>query len=139
LLPSSLPEIAAAAKDHGRNWRTGIDSWVVNSGSGYNLVSRRAVDKGENIIKVETPLRLATANGIITVNEKIIVSIQELGIRVEAWVLEDTPLVLSLENLIKEHGCDFGWSNLDVKRAWLKKGTKTIELPICQGVPNVKL
>ena len=133
---SVLSELATPAKRL-QSLLPGLNSWAVDSGSGYNLIPRKSVDKPENIKTVETQLVLRTTNGITKSFEKVMVYIPMLDADVEAWILEDTPLVLGLRNLIKEHGCRFTWACAD--KARLRRGAKSVELPVMQGVPVLKI
>ena len=140
-IASGLQELSLANQEPDGQLLPGVDSWVMDSGSGRHLVSRRVLDKNANtnIVKGNETIRLKTANGIVETCEKVRIYVKGLGIYVTAWVLEDTPLVLSLNALAEEHGFDF---RLGLRKgracAWLINGARKTNLPIMMGVPLLK-
>ena len=117
--------------------RPGTNAWVIDTGSGYNLVARHNVDNAQHIIRAKTPLTLLTANGVTESHEYVVVNIPVLNIRTEAWILENTPLVLSVNKLVRDHGCEFAWKRPHV--AQLQRGSKRIALQVAQGVPVLRV
>ena len=94
----------------------------------------------KNIVKAKEALRLSTANGIVTTDQKVRIYIRELDTWLLAWVLEETPLVISVDDLVKNHNYEFKMKKLQGKSvAWLTKGSKKIRLPIVQGVPVLQV
>ena len=120
------PEVLAVAKNN---------AFIVDTGSGHHLVGRKHVSE-KTITKVypDKSLRLMTANGITTSCFKTKVYIKHLGASVEAWVLDDSPLVLSVDKLVAENGFDFAWK-ASTRKAVLSKNGQNHTLTIAQGVP----
>ena len=77
---------------------------------------------------------LQTANGIIKSNLKTRVNIKQLGPNVDAWVLDDTPLVLSVGKLVDENQFDFHWNQLS-RKATLIRNRQKFSLTTQRGVP----
>ena len=123
---SKKPEILAVSK---------YNAFIVDSGSGHHLVGKRQV--AENTLTKVDPdkaFRLQTANGITTSALNTRVHIKHLNTHVDAWVLEDTPLVLSVDKLVEENGFDFVWK-ASTRKAMLTKNGRAHTLTIQQGVP----
>ena len=88
----------------------------------------------EHIKYCEEGLLLQTANGLVKSHLKSRVNIKQLGIKVDAWILDNTPLVLSTGKLVEENGCDFQWDHR-TRKATLSKKRQTFSLTIQRGVP----
>ena len=115
--------------------KAGINAFIFDSGSGHHLVGKKQVaEKILARINPDKTLRLQTANGITTSNLKTRVHIKHLNTYVDAWVLDDTPLVLSVDKLVEENGFDFAWK-ASTRKATLTKHGKTHTLTIQQGPP----
>ena len=84
-----------------------------------------------------SPLKLKTANGSIEVSECTTVEVDILGgDEFEVRVLPDTPNVLSVAQLVEQHGATFYWST--AHGALLTyKGPHQLEVQ--QGVPLLAL
>ena len=133
-----IEHLTLIAKETDGGLKPGVDSWVADSGSGRHLVSRKVLDENasKHIVKVKEPIRLSTANGIVVVEEVVKIYIRLLDIWVQAWVLEETPLVISVDDIVKNHDWEFGMKNVRGKTfALLSKGSKRIKLSVNQGVP----
>ena len=89
--------------------KAGRNSWVVDAGSGHNLVPRASLTEEERagLEKSDKPLLLNTANGTIRVQSQTTTSISALGSRVVARVLDNTPRVLSVQYLVEQLGAEF--------------------------------
>ena len=135
---NGLVELALINKEKSESSKPGVDAWVIDTGSGRNLVSKKDLDKHaeKNIKVVDEPLRLATANGVVETNEIVKIFIRRLNIWVVAWVLESTPLVLSVDDLVENHGFEFEWKKKAGRnRAVLSSEGRKFDLPIRLGVP----
>ena len=108
-------------------------SWTLALGT-ISLEEKASQKKGLTKVDPDKGLRLFTANGITTSLLNTRVHIKQLGIWVEAWVLENSPLVLSASKLIEENGFDLAWKNA-TRKATLTKNGKRHALTISQGVP----
>ena len=84
--------------------------WIIDSGSGFDLISGRSLTKNDRrvIIKTDNPCRMATANGVATVDEQLSFHIDGIGSTVDAVVLNNSSCnVLSLGKLCMEKGFGF--------------------------------
>ena len=52
-----------------------------------------------------------TANGEVQTREEATVYVEELDLFVKVMLLEETPAVLSLEKLCKDHGYTYHWTS----------------------------
>ena len=99
------PIAAAAAKP----MNTGPDKWIVDTGSGLDLVGIQDVPPFEtkNFLRDRNPVELHTANGITVVNQEVSMQIMSLMEDIHPLVLESTPAVLSVG---KREGWTFIWN-----------------------------
>ena len=111
------------------------EAFMLDTGSGQHLVGRSQVSDETNITKVDpkNSLRLRTAAGIITCNWQTRIHIRQLDIWVVAWVLEESPLILSVGKLVEQNGFDFAWKH-STRKAFLTKDGKQHILKISNGV-----
>jgi hypothetical protein len=123
----------------GAGLQAGVNCWVVDTGSGHNLVPKEALTESErrNLSRSADPLKLSTANGIIEAREITTSRINELGHDVCTRVLHRTPRVLSVQQLVEKHGATFSWTPKDGAVLELR-GVKH-HLPVKQGVPLLAL
>ena len=104
LLPPAVALAALNSKDETPKTILAVskyNAFIVDSGSGHHLVGRQQVDE-TRLTKVDPDkaLRLQTANGITSSVFKTRLYIKQLKTHVDAWVLEDAPLVLSVDKLV---------------------------------------
>ena len=112
----------------------GVNSWVIDTGSGYHLVPKatRTPQEVVETRKAEDVLKLSTANGIITNDLETSTTLDELGgIEINSRVLQRTPRVLSVHQLVKV-GAKFAW---DSSGAWLQLNGIWYPLIVQHGVP----
>ena len=116
----------------------GVDSWVIDTGSGHNLVPRTDLNAEElqAIRPASEPLRLSTANGVIKVRDVTDCRISEFGQVLESRVLDKTLRVLSVQQLVEKQGAAFSWTPEGAK---LVMHGKTHYLLVKQGVPLLAL
>jgi hypothetical protein len=119
--------------------KAGVNSWVVDTGSGHNLVPRDDLTENEkaNMTVSDEALRLSTANGIIEARDITNTIVSELGTHVIARVLDKTPRVLSVQQLVEQEGASFSWTPAE-GAVLVLRGVKH-RLPIKQGVPLLAL
>ena len=112
----------------------GVNSWVIDTGSGHHLVGRKGFTETEKaaVVNAGSNLTLATAGGTIKANQETVAAVRLFQGDVVARVLEDSPRVLSVNRLVTEHGAEFHW---DSGGAYLIIGGKRIDLPVKSGVP----
>ena len=115
--------------------RPGIDSWVIDTGSGQNLAGIRSLtDQEKQALKHDgNPLKLSTANGIVNDTRISTADVRELdNIKLPLRVLNKTPRVLSVAQLV-ELGGEFSWTR--AHGAVLTLNGRRHELQIQNGVP----
>ena len=78
---------------------------------------------------------MMTANGEVQTREEATVYVEEVDLFVKVMLLEETPAVLSLGKLCKDHGYTYHWTS-DQKPHLTKKG-KRIDCNISNYVPFV--
>ena len=127
---------AEAQKD---SLKAGVNSWVVDTGSGHNLVPKTSLSEQEkaSLRDAQDVLTLATANGVIKAKQTTTSRVSELGSTVESRVLSSTPRVLSVHYLVTQRGATFSWS--PNSGASLLLDGKLHHLPVKQGVPLLAL
>ena len=111
---------------------------MIDTGSGHNLVPRGDLSEEElrAIRPAAEPLRLSTADGVIKVRDVTDCLVSEFGQFLESRVLDKTPRVLSVQQLVSKQGASFSWSPEGAK---LVVHGKTYYLPVKQGVPLLAL
>ena len=124
--------LAATVQLPPANLKPGIDSFIIDTGSGHHLVRRSMVASEKHLTHCSEGLLLQTANGTVRTNLKTRINVKHLNVKVDAWVLDDTPLVLSASKLVNENGFDFNWIRA-TKTASLKTNGRGIPLAIQLG------
>ena len=77
-----------------------VRSWILDSGSAFDIVSRGVLADSESSSITSGPRRtLQTANGDLDASEEARVEVHQLGHVTDAVVLEESPCVLSLGKL----------------------------------------
>ena len=118
--------------------KPGVDALIVDSGAGQHIVDRDSVASEKHLTHCGTGMRLRTANGIVETHLKTKVFLKHLGIKVIAWVLNNTPNLLSIGKLVEDHGCDFTWDHRS-KKTTLTKDGKRIVLGTVNNVPYLPI
>ena len=113
--------------------KPGVDSWVVDTGSGHHLIAKTLLTSNERGAQRKTTdvLQLSTANGTCRADVVTDVLIKGIDEEAEVRVLNKTPRVLSVHKLV-ERGGEFCWND---KGAFLKYNGITYELDVQKGVP----
>ena len=111
----------------------GVDSWVIDTGSGHHLMAKSCLDAEEFEAqrKSTSSLKLSTANGPCSADTVTDVRVRALGEEAEVRVLPKTPRVLSVSKLV-EDGAEFWWTG---EGAFLQYKGKVHKLPVQKGVP----
>ena len=87
-----------------------VNSWLVDTGCGHDLVGKRDLGKhAGHIKKSANPIVFATANGAVPSYDSIKMKVPELGETVQPWVLKSSPAVLSVGARCMENGYSFVW------------------------------
>ena len=97
--------------------------FIVDSWASFNIVCRSDLTEQElrKVHKAPEPQLLYTANGVTTAEDVVEVCIHDLDIVVEAYILEDTPSVVSMADICDKHGYDY--VQRSKKRPYLQKGS----------------
>ena len=111
------------------------NSWMLDSGSGFDLVGRGDVDLDRlpPIEDLPRPLEVNTANSTVILKESVPVQIGTLGIVVKPVLMEDCPSVLSLGKRIVEEGYSFEWHHGRKPVLTAPDGTRTV----CKSATSV--
>ena len=109
--------------------------WIIDSGSGFDLISSSSLTDADKIEPIKNPLTMATANGITSVNKEWKGQISGIGDKITAAVLENSPCnVLSLGKLVMDRGYSFHWTQGKDPVLKDEKG-KTVLLEVQRYVP----
>jgi len=117
-----------------------VRNWLVDSGSGLDLISRKDASECLGFIIRGINVELATANGQTSSDEVLPLVIKRLNEAISPHVLEDTPNVLSLGRRIIEDGYSFHWLAYSTQ-PWLEHPTTgdVIVLEVKDFVPYLKV
>ena len=86
--------------------------WIVDTGTENHLVSRCNVHPDDpGLHKTDRPLRLATANGTITADERVYMKAGEMNEDIDPIVLDQTVNAVSVGRFVMEGGWSFHWEN----------------------------
>lgn len=91
--------------------RPGVDSWVMDTGSGHHLKAKNRWTPAEQKATKQSicNLKLQTANCHLEADRVTETTVRELGQQIEVRVLPDTPNVISIGRLVEEDGAIFHW------------------------------
>jgi len=85
-----------------------VKKWIFDSGCGVDLVSKKDIKGFEHKIRdADEPLVFRTANGRTEAESTIKIPCKEIGCSVNAYVLQNTPAVVSMGKRCMEEGCSF--------------------------------
>ena len=110
---------------------------VVDSGASMHMVSKRDLNSAElwTMRTSKNPTTVMTANGEVQTREEATVHVKELYLFVTVVLLEETPAVLFLGKLCKDHGYTYHWTS--GQKPHLTKNGKEIDCNIPNYVPFV--
>ncbi len=87
-----------------------VKEWIVDTGTENHLIS---ADKccmiDDDIVEVDRPLRLATANGEITADKRVTKEVSALDTTINPLILDKTVDAISVGRLVIEDGFSFHW------------------------------
>eukprot|EP00435_Cladocopium_sp_Y103_P055252 s90_g18.t1 len=83
--------------------------FIMDSGSGYDLITRRKVDRLDTETYEGETVNFHTANGITSTSQMTDLNFEVFDEPVKAHILEDTPSVLSMGKRCMEQGFSFIW------------------------------
>ena len=118
---------------------TGPTSWLVDSGAAVDLVRSRDIPAEMSPMygMAERPISLSTANGLIESKETVALQIPSIGETIDAYVVEDTPPVLSLGRMCMKMGYSFRWDK-GVNPILITPSGKEIELSLSHHCPYLE-
>ena len=110
--------------------------FIVDSGAGFHCVQRSNLSNVElQTLKNTTSIALQTANGMVNANQVVQVYIQELRLKLWALILDNTPCLLSMGRLCRQHG--FTFTQEDANPPVLYKGDIRVYCQSTFDVPYI--
>ena len=102
----------AGVKNCPRFIRTQDTRCIVDTGASDHIISRKHLTQKErkNIRELESGPSFQTPNKETFSNEVVDFQVKDLAITVTAWVLEDSPPLISLGKLIEDHNAEYTWT-----------------------------
>jgi len=115
----------------------GARTYIVDSGASFHIVSRREMTEKEHnsITKVDQPIVIQTANGLLTLTEQCKIYVRDLKVTLSAYILDDTVSLLSLGLLVEELGYSYIWNPRH--SPMLRKGNITVRCHPMNNVPHI--
>ena len=115
----------------------GSRTYIVDSGASFHLVCRADMTDREiaTITALDEPIPIQTANGVVDLSEKCEIFIQDLKVKVWAYILSDTVSLLSLGLLVEQLGYSYIWN--PGKSPILRKGNLTVRCHPMNNVPFI--
>ena len=85
--------------------------FLVDSGASAHFIAKKDLTRAErrSIRRIPVRAKFRSANGVITTNEVVDLFSHDLGIRVQAYVVQDSPPLFSLGKLIHEFQLKYEW------------------------------
>ena len=111
--------------------------FAVDSGASMHMMCKKELNSGEmdTVKRFRTPKVVLTANGEVQTHEEAQVFVHDLNLFVTVQLLDQTPAVLSLGKLCKDHGYSYEW--VSGQKPQLTKDGKTIICKTDNFVPLV--
>ena len=91
------------------NNATTIPYWLMDTGSGVDLVSRENIVECDSFVSKNEGITLTTANGELDASDEIGLFIDCIDSHATPLVLDNTPAVLSIGKRSVFHGWGFHW------------------------------
>jgi hypothetical protein len=86
--------------------------WTIDSGAGISLISQTDADEnGFKSLAAPPGMILLTANGEVSPKASALVPVEQIGVSNKHIILPSTPPVLSMGQLVIDHGCTITWSS----------------------------
>ena len=111
--------------------------YLVDSGAALHIISQHALTKEElrTKRKLRTEVVLQTANGMAAASHEAKVYIVELDLYLWALILKDSPCLISMGKLCREHG--FTFTQVGANPPFLQKGRLKVECQTHFDVPLI--
>ena len=112
--------------------------FILDSGSGHDLISARKADRMNLKQRTCDPIMFHTANGSTATQTEAEIDLGTFDMTSHAYVLDDTPSVMSLGKRCMEEGYSFVWPSGKMPFMITKDGER-IDLTIHDNIPYVDL
>ena len=114
-----------------------LREYLVDSGAALHIISKHALTKEElrTVRKLREQVMLQTANGMIIASHEAKVHVVELDLSLWAIILKDSPCLISMGKLCREHG--FTFMQVGANPPFLQKGRLKVECQTHFDVPLI--
>ena len=112
--------------------------FILDSGSGHDLISARKAERMNLKQRTCDPIIFHTANGSTATQTEAEIDLGTFDMTSQAYVLDDTPSVMSLGKRCMEEGYSFVWPSGKMPFMVTKNGER-IDLTIHDNIPYVDL
>ena len=139
---ASWPSVVAAAGRSKLN-DDGLDPryrwWLSDTGCGRDLAGRKTMSRemAATEWRAEEPIVFETPNGDVAADKMVCAQIKVLGENVEAYLLDDSPDVLSIGRRCQEYGYGFHWNPFSGKPFFASPNGDKIECYTLDYVPYI--
>ena len=112
--------------------------FILDSGSGHDLISARKAERMNLKQRTCDPIMFHTANGSTATQTEAEIDLGTFDMSSQAYVLDDTPSVMSLGKRCMEEGYSFVWPSGKMPFMITKNGER-IDLTIHDNIPCIDL
>ena len=112
--------------------------FILDSGSGHDLISARKAERMNLKKRTCDPIMFHTANGSTATQTEAEIDLGTFDMTSHAYVLDDTPSVMSLGKRCMEEGYSFVWPSGKMPFMITKEGER-IDLTIHDDIPYIDL
>ena len=112
--------------------------FIMDTGCGFDLIDAATARLFPKAIRDVQPMDIHTANGTTTFNKALEFHVNPLSENASAFVLPDTPWVLSVGLRCQEMGYGFHWFPYQTPYVILPNGTR-IDLQVDGGIPYLSM
>ena len=112
--------------------------FIVDSGASSHFIAKKDLTRAERRAIRRIPVRASfqSANGVISTNEVVDLFSKDLGIQVQAYVVKDSPPLISLGKIIKDFQLKYEWDESRGPMIQRPDG-KWIKCSEVQNVPTI--
>ena len=137
--PSKEVTVPSGARGGPRYVVTKKTRCIVDTGASDHIISMKHLtrDERKSIRKTEFGLSFQTANKEVYTDKIVDFYVEDLGITVTAYVLEDSPPLISLGKIIDDHDADYFWSKK--KGAILRIGDRKVKCSVQHRCPFIAI
>ena len=114
-----------------------LREYLVDSGAAFHIICKHLLTKEElrTVRKLDEEAMLQTANGIIIASHQAKVHVVELDLSLWAIILKDSPCLISMGKLCREHG--FTFMQIGANAPFLQEGRLKVECQTHHDVPLI--